>query len=102
MTLAPGSLARVSAGPSAGKVVRLLRTAYAPPGCDGQAIHTLQPPGPVWVVSDWLEWDVPGHQGVVRRYRLMVAPWTALEVIPEHGNVIDCQRLSRWTSRRGC
>jgi hypothetical protein len=101
MTLAPGSLAMVSAGPSAGKVVRLVRSAYAPPGCDGRAIHTLQPHGPIWVVSEWLEWDVQESRGV-RRYRLMVAPWTALEVIPEHGKVIDCRRLSRWTSRRGC
>jgi hypothetical protein len=91
----------VSAGPSAGKVVRLERAMYAPPGCDACAIHTLQPPGPVWVVSEWLEWDVHERSGM-RRYRLKIAPVTALEAIPERGNVLDCRRLSRWTSRRGC
>ena len=83
--LVPGAYAVDTFGPSAGTVVRLERTAYAPPGCDGRAIHTLQPPGPVWVVSEWLEWDVQRPAGLgIRRYRLKVAPWTALRPITLH------------------
>ncbi len=78
--LVPGAWAVVTFGPSAGKVVRLIRTVYAPPGCSGCAIHTLQPPGPVWRVSEWLEWDVKETRGV-HRYRFKVAPVTGLRPI---------------------
>ena len=81
--LRPGIYARVTFGPNKGKHVRLIRTAYAPPGCDGRAIHTLQPGGPVWVVNKWLQWDVQEARGV-RRYRLKVAPWTALDPVLIH------------------
>jgi hypothetical protein len=47
------------------------------PGCNAAAIFTLRPTGtPVWVVSEFLEWDVRG-----KRYRLTLAPWTALEPV---------------------
>ena len=77
--LTRGALALVTAGPSAGTVVRLIRTAYAPPGCDGCAVHTLQPSGPVWVVDKWLDWVVWSEsQGRYVTYRFKAAPWTAL------------------------
>ncbi len=83
--LVPGAYAVVTFGPSAGTIVRLERTSYAPPGCDGRAIHTLQPHGPVWMVSEWLEWDVERSAGLrIRRYRLKVAPWTALRPVTLH------------------
>ena len=82
--LVPGALAVVTFGPSAGKVVRLERAAPWVPGCDACAVWSLQPPrsGPAWVVSEWLDWDVerPASLGI-RRYRLKLAPWTALEPI---------------------
>jgi hypothetical protein len=79
----PGQLAVVTFGPSAGTVVRLIRLTRAPPGCDGRAVYTLQPWGPAWAVSDWLEWDVERAAGLgVRRYRFKVAPWTALRALP--------------------
>ena len=75
--LAPGTWARVTWGPSAGKIVRLERHAPWVPGCNAAAIFTLRPTGtPVWVVSEFLEWDVRG-----KRYRLTLAPWTALEPV---------------------
>jgi hypothetical protein len=76
----PGTYATVTFGPSAGTVVRLERMAYAPPGCDGRAIHTLQPHGPIWIVDQWLEWVVTGPSGS-RLYRFKSAPWTALRAI---------------------
>jgi hypothetical protein len=78
--LVPGAYAVVTFGPSAGTIVRLERHAPWVPGCDLAAIFTLRPPGtPVWVVSEWLEWDVERPAGLgIRRYRLKVAPWTAL------------------------
>jgi hypothetical protein len=82
-TLTYGALALVTFGPSAGTVVRLEKMAYAPPGCDGCAVHTLQPPGPVWLVSKFLLWDVVGPRGV-RRYRIKAAPVTALRPIPSY------------------
>ena len=78
--LAKGTLALVTAGPSAGTVVRLERHAQWTPGCDACAVWTLRPSGPVWVVSEWLDWDVERPAGLgIRRYRLKLAPWTALE-----------------------
>jgi hypothetical protein len=77
-----GQLAMVTFGPSAGTMVRLEHMAYAPPGCDGRAIHTLQPHGPIWIVDRFLDWDVERPAGLgIRRYRLAVAPWTALRAI---------------------
>jgi hypothetical protein len=81
-SLTPGSLAVVTFGPSKGTVVRLSNIAYAPPGCDGCAVHTLQPLGPIWRVSKFLEWDVVRPAGLgIRRYRLMTAPVTGLAPI---------------------
>jgi hypothetical protein len=78
----PGTYATVTFGPSAGTVVRLIRRAYAPPGCVGCAVHTLQPHGPIWVVDQFLEWDVWSKaQGREVRYRFTTAPWTALRAI---------------------
>jgi hypothetical protein len=78
----PGTYAEVTFGPSAGTVVRLVRMAYAPPGCDGCAIHTLQPHGPIWVVDQFLEWDVWSKaQKREVRYRFTTAPWTALRAV---------------------
>jgi hypothetical protein len=83
--LTQGAYATVTTGPSAGTIVRLLYRSYAPPGCDGCAVHTLQPPGPIWVVDKWLEWDVERPAGLGwRRYRLKLAPWTALAPITVH------------------
>jgi hypothetical protein len=101
--LVPGTLALVTFGPSAGTVVRLERTAYAPPGCSGRAIHTLQPGGPVWVVDKWLEWDVDRDINMrlipTRRYRLCLAPWTALEPISVRDNVINTLQ-KKWAETR--
>jgi hypothetical protein len=68
-----------------GKHVLLVRTMYAPPGCDARAIHALQPSGsgPIWVVDRWLDWDVPEPRGMCR-YRLKLAPWTALDPVLVH------------------
>jgi hypothetical protein len=83
--LVPGAYATVTTGPSAGTIVRLLYRSYAPPGCDGCAVHTLQPPGPIWVVDKWLEWDVERPAGLGwRRYRLKLSPWTALAPVTLH------------------
>ena len=88
-TLAPGSLAVVTFGPSKGTVVRLKHMTHAPPGCDGCAVHTLQPPGPIWRVSKFLEWDMVGAAGLgIRRYRLMTAPVTGLAPIASARDLI--------------
>ncbi len=77
----PGTLAMITFGPSTGTVVRLERMAYAPPGCDGGAVHTLQPHGLIWIVDQWLEWIADESQGP-RLYRFKSAPWTALRALP--------------------
>jgi hypothetical protein len=78
----PGQLVVVTFGPSAGTVVRLERMFFAPPGSSACAIHALQSFGPIWAVSEWLEWDVERPAGLgIRRYRFMVAPWPALRAI---------------------
>lgn len=74
----------VTWGPSAGTLVRLERLLYPPPGCSACAIRTLQGnAGPVWVVDKWLEWDVDRNLNMrlipMQRYRLKLAPWTALQ-----------------------
>jgi hypothetical protein len=77
-----GAYAIVTTGPSTGTVVRLIRQAYAPPGSAGCAVHTLQPPGPVWVVDQWLEWNI--WSDTQRRevlFRCKAAPVTALRQI---------------------
>ena len=79
----PGTYAEITFGPSAGTAVRLERMLFAPPGSNACAVHTLQPHGPIWIVDKYLEWDVARPAGPgVRRYRLMIAPWTALQAIP--------------------
>jgi hypothetical protein len=88
-TLISSSLAVVTFGPSKGTVVRLEHMTYAPPGCDGCAVHTLQPPGPIWRVSKFLKWDVVRPAGLgIRRYRLMTAPVTGLAPIASARDLI--------------
>lgn len=82
--LTHGALALVTDGPSAGKVVRLERMAYAPPGSAGCALHTLQPPGPIWVVNDWVEWDIWSEDRGWWRLRCKAAPVTALQPVTLH------------------
>jgi len=84
--LVPGALARVLWGPSAGTVVKIERQFNWTPGCAAAAIFTLRPPGtPVWAVDRYLEFDVDrdvsGRLIPRRRYRLMLAPGTALEPV---------------------
>lgn len=77
-----GTYATITFGPSAGTLVRLERMAYAPPGCDGCAVHTLQPHGPIWLVDQWLEWVVwSEYEQSEVTYRFQSAPWTALRAI---------------------
>jgi hypothetical protein len=81
-TLTAGSSAVVTFGASKGTVVRLEHMIHAPPGCDGCAVHTLQPRGPIWRVSKFREWDVVRPAGLgVRRYRFMTSPVTGLAPI---------------------
>jgi hypothetical protein len=79
VTMYAGGRVLVIKGPSTGTVVRLEHMTHAPPGCDGCGVHMLQPRGPIWRVSEWLEWDVERPCGLgMRRYRLMTAPAHAL------------------------
>jgi hypothetical protein len=73
-----GAVAVITTGPSAGTIVRLIRTAYAPPGSAGCAVHTLQPGGPVWVVDRWVEWEIWSKWRGRYIFRCKAAPWTAL------------------------
>jgi hypothetical protein len=79
--LTVGAFAQITFGPSAGKIVRLERMAYAPPGSAGCAVHSLQPPGPVWVVSRWVEWVIQSKHRAPYIFRCKAAPVTALRPI---------------------
>lgn len=96
--LIPGAWAVVTLGPSRGAVVRLEHQFQWTPGTSSCAIFKLRnihqtemglpQGGPVWVVSEFLNWDVPElrYQGrraipVLTRYRLTLAPWTGLRPI---------------------
>jgi hypothetical protein len=77
-----GTYAVITFGPSAGRVVRLVRCFFMPPGCRGCAVHRLQPYGPVWSVDRPLEWQVwSASQRREVTLRLHVAPWTALRAL---------------------
>jgi len=68
----------------------------------GRALHTLQPPGPVWVVDRWVEWKIWSEwRQSWYMFRCKAAPVTALLAIPVRGSVIECSELFNQSYRRG-